>query len=128
MDTKNVLEDVMGIPKSTLEDRRIVKHLCELVGTRAARLSAAGIVTLSQVRRHSLQRSTDSINARLLLTAASISTIRISETASAMLFASFLELRQKISHLSKPVMGQDRAQLLLHCCIHKFQIRRFFFI
>ncbi|KAJ3310157.1 glucokinase [Boothiomyces sp. JEL0838] len=45
-DTKQVLEDVMGVPKSSVEDRRIVRHVCELVGTRAARLAAAGIAAL----------------------------------------------------------------------------------
>ena len=45
-DTKQLLEDVLGVPTTTLEDRRIVKHVCELVGTRAARLSAAGIAAL----------------------------------------------------------------------------------
>jgi hexokinase len=46
IDTKSVLEDVMGIPSTSFNDRRIVKHMCELVGTRAARLAAAGIVAL----------------------------------------------------------------------------------
>jgi hexokinase len=46
IDTKSVLEDVMGIQSTCLNDRRIVKHMCELVGTRAARLAAAGIAAL----------------------------------------------------------------------------------
>ncbi|KAJ3276622.1 glucokinase [Terramyces sp. JEL0728] len=45
-DTKQVLEDVMGVLNSNLEDRRVVKHVCELVGTRAARLAAAGVAAL----------------------------------------------------------------------------------
>lgn len=45
-DTKSVLEDVMGIPATSFNDRRIVKHMCELVGTRAARLAAAGVAAL----------------------------------------------------------------------------------
>ena len=45
-DTKQLFEDVFDVTESTLEDRRIIKHVCELVGTRAARLSAAGIAAL----------------------------------------------------------------------------------
>ncbi|KAI9104703.1 hexokinase-domain-containing protein [Phlyctochytrium arcticum] len=47
-DTKAVLEDMVGLPSSTttVEDRRIVKHVCELVGIRAARLSAAGVAAI----------------------------------------------------------------------------------
>ncbi|EGF82377.1 hypothetical protein BATDEDRAFT_15828 [Batrachochytrium dendrobatidis JAM81] len=42
-DTKLVLEDLVGIPKTTPNDRRIVKRVAELIGTRSARLAAAGI-------------------------------------------------------------------------------------
>jgi len=45
-DIKQLLEDVMEVPKTTYEDRRVIKHICELVGTRAARLSAAGVAAL----------------------------------------------------------------------------------
>lgn len=45
-DTKAVLEDLFAIPATTKRDRRIVKRLCELVGTRAARLAAAGIAAI----------------------------------------------------------------------------------
>ncbi len=45
-DIKQLLEDVLQVPYTTIEDRRIVKHVCELVGTRSARLSAAGIAAL----------------------------------------------------------------------------------
>jgi hexokinase len=45
-DTKQLFEDVFGVVESTVEDRRIIKHVCELIGTRAARLSAAGIAAL----------------------------------------------------------------------------------
>ena len=45
-DIKQLLEDVLQVPYTTIEDRRIIKHVCELVGTRAARLSAAGIAAL----------------------------------------------------------------------------------
>ncbi|KAJ3310149.1 glucokinase [Boothiomyces sp. JEL0838] len=45
-DTKQVLEDVMGVVNSSIDDRRVVKHVCELVGTRAARLAAAGVAAL----------------------------------------------------------------------------------
>jgi hexokinase len=43
-DTKNLLEDVLGVKSTSFDDRRIVKHVCELVGTRSARLSAAAVV------------------------------------------------------------------------------------
>ncbi len=36
----------MEVPQTTVEDRRIVKRVCELIGTRAARLSAAGVAAL----------------------------------------------------------------------------------
>ena len=42
-DVRNVLEELMGVPKTTHEDRMITKRVCELVGLRAARLAAAGI-------------------------------------------------------------------------------------
>ncbi|KAJ3086531.1 hexokinase A [Quaeritorhiza haematococci] len=45
-DTKSVLEDLLRIPSTTLSDRRAVKRVCELVGTRAARLSAAGVAAV----------------------------------------------------------------------------------
>ncbi|KAI9204576.1 hexokinase-domain-containing protein [Polychytrium aggregatum] len=47
-DTKAVIEDLLGVKPTTLDDRRIVKRICELIGTRSARLSAAliaGLVT-----------------------------------------------------------------------------------
>ncbi len=40
------MEDLFQIPSTTLEDRRLVKRICELIGTRAARLSAAGIAAI----------------------------------------------------------------------------------
>ncbi|KAI8997925.1 hypothetical protein BC832DRAFT_535257 [Gaertneriomyces semiglobifer] len=45
-DTRSVLEDLVHIPHTTVSDRRMVKHVCELVGIRAARLSAAGIAAI----------------------------------------------------------------------------------
>ncbi|KAI8817341.1 hexokinase-domain-containing protein [Fimicolochytrium jonesii] len=45
-DTKVVLEDIMEIPATSVQDRRVVKHVCELVGIRAARLSAAGVAAI----------------------------------------------------------------------------------
>jgi hexokinase len=40
------LEELFHIPATTLADRRIVKRVCELIGTRSARLAAAGIVSI----------------------------------------------------------------------------------
>ncbi|KAG2176134.1 hypothetical protein INT43_005367 [Umbelopsis isabellina] len=42
-DTQHVLESILAIPTTTLIDRQIVKKVCEFVGVRAARLSAAGL-------------------------------------------------------------------------------------
>ncbi|KAJ3277742.1 hexokinase A [Borealophlyctis nickersoniae] len=42
-DTRLLLEELYGITTSTLADREIVKHVCQFVGTRAARLAAVGI-------------------------------------------------------------------------------------
>jgi hexokinase len=42
-DTKAILEDLFGVSMTTLGDRRVVKRVCELVGIRAARLSAAAV-------------------------------------------------------------------------------------
>ncbi len=46
-DTKFVLEEIVKVAETSVEDRRIVKRVCELVGTRAARLSAAGVAALA---------------------------------------------------------------------------------
>lgn len=43
VDTSIVLEGLLGLKRTTLEDRTIVKRVCELVGMRAARLSAAAV-------------------------------------------------------------------------------------
>lgn len=45
-DTRAVLESLLHISSTTLRDRKIVKHVCELVGIRAARLAAAGVAAL----------------------------------------------------------------------------------
>ncbi|KAJ3216777.1 hexokinase A [Dinochytrium kinnereticum] len=45
-DTKIVLEEILGIPKTTRQDRRLVRAVCELVGRRSARLAAAGIAAI----------------------------------------------------------------------------------
>ncbi|KAJ3116408.1 hexokinase A [Nowakowskiella sp. JEL0407] len=45
-DTKAVLEDILNIPSTTESDRRLVKRICELVGIRSARLSAAGVAAV----------------------------------------------------------------------------------
>ena len=45
-DTATVLRESMGVSDPSFEDRRIVKHVCELIGIRAARLSAVGIAAV----------------------------------------------------------------------------------
>ncbi|KAI9203107.1 uncharacterized protein BJ171DRAFT_443643 [Polychytrium aggregatum] len=45
-DTKAVLEDLLKVPATSLEDRRLVKRICQLVGTRAARFSAAATAAI----------------------------------------------------------------------------------
>ncbi|ORZ10407.1 hypothetical protein BCR42DRAFT_422319 [Absidia repens] len=44
--TQHVLQDILMVPSTTLQDRQVVKHICELVARRAARLSAAGIAAI----------------------------------------------------------------------------------
>ncbi|KAI9346763.1 hexokinase-domain-containing protein [Zopfochytrium polystomum] len=46
-DTKAVLEDLVQIPRTSHQDRKIVRGICELVGRRAARLAAAGIAAIA---------------------------------------------------------------------------------
>ncbi|KAG0181519.1 glucokinase [Apophysomyces sp. BC1034] len=45
-ETQHILEEIMGIPSSSLVDRQMVKSICEAVGRRAARLSACGIAAV----------------------------------------------------------------------------------
>jgi hexokinase len=45
-DTRTVLEDLFSIPFTTLEDRRLVKRVAELIATRAARLAGAGVAAI----------------------------------------------------------------------------------
>ncbi|KAI8149605.1 hexokinase-domain-containing protein [Fennellomyces sp. T-0311] len=45
-ETRHVLEDILSIPSTTLMDRQLVKKLCEIVGRRAARLSACGLAAV----------------------------------------------------------------------------------
>lgn len=42
-DTGHILESVLNIPSTTLNDRKIVKSICNAVGVRAARLAACHI-------------------------------------------------------------------------------------
>ena len=52
-DTKSLLEDILRIRNTSLSDRRLVKKVCELVGTRSARLSAAGVAAIvTKINRH----------------------------------------------------------------------------
>lgn len=48
--TGHILEDVMGLPSTTLNERQVVKYICELVGQRAARLIGAAISTIIDKR------------------------------------------------------------------------------
>ncbi|KAI8608214.1 hexokinase-domain-containing protein, partial [Chytriomyces sp. MP71] len=45
-DTKSILEDKLHMPGSTLVDRRILRTICALVGTRSARLAACGVAAV----------------------------------------------------------------------------------
>lgn len=49
-DTGHVLEDIMGLSPTSLDDRRIVKMICELVGQRAARLTGAALSAIMDKR------------------------------------------------------------------------------
>lgn len=46
IDTKIILEDLLNVPRTTLEDRNLVKVVCQLVGTRSARLAACGVAAI----------------------------------------------------------------------------------
>ena len=46
LETRDLLERTCCIPYTTLQDRMIVKNLAESIGTRSARLAAAGIVAI----------------------------------------------------------------------------------
>jgi hexokinase len=46
LDTKMVLQELLNIPYPAPRDRRIVRRICELVATRAARLSAVGVAAV----------------------------------------------------------------------------------
>ena len=41
--TRQVLEESLNLPPTTLTDRQIVKRVCQIVGLRASRLSAAAL-------------------------------------------------------------------------------------
>jgi len=45
-DVQALLSDIFSIISSTIEERILLKRVCELVGLRAARLSAAGIAAI----------------------------------------------------------------------------------
>jgi hexokinase len=45
-DCKALLEDMFDITESSLSDRRLMKRVCELIGIRSARLSAAAIAAV----------------------------------------------------------------------------------
>lgn len=49
-DTKHLLENVMNLSSTTLNDRKMVKRICEMVGKRAARLIAAGMSAIISKR------------------------------------------------------------------------------
>jgi len=46
IDTKLVLQEILNIPYPAPRDRRIVRRICELVATRAARLAAVGVAAV----------------------------------------------------------------------------------
>lgn len=47
-DTRTVLEDMMGIARTSMADREIVKNVCELIGRRAAGLVGAALAAIVQ--------------------------------------------------------------------------------
>jgi hexokinase len=44
--TRLVLEETLELPATTFGERRVVQHVCQIVCTRAARLSAAALVAV----------------------------------------------------------------------------------
>nr|KAJ3419923.1 hexokinase A [Polyrhizophydium stewartii] len=65
-DVRNVLENLVGVPRAstTIVDRRVVKRVAELIGTRSARLVAAGIAAIV-TRTHRLNDCTVAIDGSL---------------------------------------------------------------
>lgn len=49
-ETRHILEDLLKLPGTTLDDRRTVKSIVELVGRRAARLSASGLAAVMELQ------------------------------------------------------------------------------
>ncbi|KAI7862367.1 hexokinase-domain-containing protein [Spinellus fusiger] len=49
-DIQHIVEAIMNVPKTTLVDRQMVKSFCELIGQRAARLTAAAISAVIEKR------------------------------------------------------------------------------
>ncbi|KAI8928966.1 hypothetical protein BC831DRAFT_500082 [Entophlyctis helioformis] len=45
-DVRTVLHDLCSVPTTSLQDRRLIKRIAELIGTRSARLAAAGIAAI----------------------------------------------------------------------------------
>ncbi len=45
-DVNAIFTDIFRVSETTLEERQLIKRVCELVGIRAARLSAAGIAAV----------------------------------------------------------------------------------
>lgn len=48
--TKHIMESIMNLPSTTLSDRQIVRTICELVSQRAARLVAAAMAAIIDMR------------------------------------------------------------------------------
>lgn len=49
-ETKHILETIMGLPSTTVGDRRLVKRICKVVGQRAAQLVAAAMSAIIDKR------------------------------------------------------------------------------
>ena len=50
-DVEGILGNLLGVKPTSLNDRRIVKKICYLVGRRSARLAAAGIAGVYSWKR-----------------------------------------------------------------------------
>ncbi|KAI8059343.1 hexokinase-domain-containing protein [Gongronella butleri] len=59
---QHVLQDILQVPSTSLQDRTIVRHICHLVAERAARLSAAGIAAVLSHSGHIDQESSVAID------------------------------------------------------------------
>jgi len=122
-DTKLVLEQIFKVHDTSLDDRRTVKRVCELVGTRAARLSAAGVAAIV-TKMNRLNGCTVAIDGSLFEVQITFLFFNLSITHTLVIVCEMrllksLESRLRILFLHKREMEVDKVQLLLQLLLAK---------